>query len=142
PIVSLRNKFLRGGAPAGYDHLDKVVAAYRQWRSAHPELDDLDEQIQQLRRAALKGSRTESAASAAMLPFPEVSSGNGFRTSEHACAMAPVAPKPIEFPAFDKVEVSIIIPVFNQFHFTQACLASLQEHRGSPAIAVMVVDDG
>ena len=142
PIVTLRNKLLRGGEPVGYDHLDKVVAAYRQWRSAHPELDDLDEQIQQLRRAALKGSRTESAASAAMLPFPEVSGGNGFRASEHAGAMAPVAPKPIEFPLFDKVEVSIIIPVFNQFHFTQACLASLQEHRGSHAIEVIVVDDG
>ena len=142
PIVSLRNKFLRGGEPVGYDHLDRVVAAYRQWRSAHPELDNLDEQIQQLRRAALKGSTTEPAASAAMLPFPEVSSGNGFRASEHAGAMAPGAPKPIEFPLFDKVEVSIIIPVFNQFHFTQACLASLQEHRGSHAIEVIVVDDG
>src|ERR1700682_5887412 len=86
PIVTLRNKLLRGGEPVGYDHLDKVVAAYRQWRSAHPELDDLDEQIQQLRRAALKGSRTESAASAAMLPFPEVSRGNGFRAAEHAGA--------------------------------------------------------
>ncbi|OLC99949.1 MAG: hypothetical protein AUH86_01220 [Acidobacteria bacterium 13_1_40CM_4_58_4] len=142
PIVSLRNKFLRGGEPVGYDHLDKVVAAYQRWRSAHPELDDLDEQIQQLRRAALKGLRTESAATAAMLPFPEVSSGNGFRASEPAGAMAPVAPKPIELPLFDKVEVSIIIPVFNQFHFTQACLASLQDHRGSHAIEVIVVDDG
>ena len=38
--------------------------------------------------------------------------------------------------------LSIIIPVFNQFHFTQACLASVQEHRGSHAIEVIVVDDG
>src|ERR1700730_13603526 len=32
PIVSLRNKFLRGGGPVGYGHLDKVVAAYQRWR--------------------------------------------------------------------------------------------------------------
>ena len=57
PIVSLRSRFLRGSEPAGYDHLDKVVAAYRRWRIAHPELDDLDEQIQQLHhQAALKGA--------------------------------------------------------------------------------------
>ena len=121
PIVSLRNKFLRGGEPVGYDHLDKVVAAYQLWRSAHPELEDLDEQIQQLhRQAGLKSSRT----------------------SNHGDTIAPPVPKPIEFPVFDKVEVSIIIPVFNQFHFTQACLASVQEHRGSHAIEVIVVDDG
>jgi GT2 family glycosyltransferase/predicted nucleic acid-binding Zn-ribbon protein len=121
PIVSLRNKFLRGGEPVGYDHLDKVVAAYQLWRSAHPELEDLDEQIQQLhRQAGLKSSRT----------------------LDRGDTIAPPVSKPIEFPVFDKVEVSIIIPVFNQFHFTQACLASVQEHRGSHAIEVIVVDDG
>ncbi len=143
PIVSLRNKFLRGGEPVGYDHLDKVVAAYQRWRSAHPELDALDEQIRQLhRQAGLKDSRTKFTTNAATLPFAEVNRANGSRASDRADTIAPPAPKPIEFPVFDKVEVSIIIPVFNQFHFTQACLASLQEHRGSHAIEVIVVDDG
>ena len=143
PIVSLRNKFLRGGEPVGYDHLDKVVAAYQQWRSAHPELEDLDEQIQQLhRQASLKSSRAEFTTSAATLPSAEVNRANGSQESDRADTIAPPVPKPIEFPVFDKVEVSIIIPVFNQFHFTQACLASVQEHRGSYAIEVIVVDDG
>jgi glycosyltransferase involved in cell wall biosynthesis len=39
------------------------------------------------------------------------------------------------------VGVSIVIPVFNQFHFTQACLASLQEHQGTETFEVIVVDD-
>ena len=39
------------------------------------------------------------------------------------------------------MEVSIVIPVFNQFHFTQACLASLQEHQGTEHFEVIVVDD-
>src|SRR5207249_759199 len=121
PIVSLRNKFLRGGEPVGYDHLDKVVAEYQRWRSARPELDDLDEQIQELHsQASLRSSTTLSTASAATLPFAEASSGNGFRAPDRAdatMAPVPVAPKPIEFPVFDKVKVSVIIPVFNQFHF-------------------------
>src|SRR5438552_6578491 len=143
PIVSLRNKFLRGSEPIGYDHLDKVVAAYQRWRSAHPELDDLDEQIQQLhRQAGLKDSRMKVATNAATLPFAELNKANGSRASDRADTIAPPAPKPIEFPVFDKVEVSIIIPVFNQFHFTHACLAFVQEHRGSHAIEVIVVDDG
>jgi GT2 family glycosyltransferase len=40
-----------------------------------------------------------------------------------------------------RVEVSIVIPVFNEFHFTQACLASLQEHQGTETFEVIVVDD-
>ena len=47
----------------------------------------------------------------------------------------------IEFPFHEEVEVSIIIPVFNQFPFTQACLASLQEHQGTERFEVTIVDD-
>ena len=104
PMVSLRSKFLRGSEPAGYDHLDKMVAAYRRWRIAHPELDDLDEQIQRLhRQAALKDSTTELPTSAGTLPSAEVSSA-----SDRTDTVAPVAPKPIEFSVFDKVEVNSI----------------------------------
>ncbi len=53
----------------------------------------------------------------------------------------PVPTRPIEFPVHEQVEISIIIPVFNQFHFTQACLASLQEHQGRERFEVIVVDD-
>ena len=104
PMVSLRNKFLRGSGPVGYDHLDKLVAAYRRWRIAHPELDDLDEQIQRLyRQAALKDSTTELPTSAETLPSAEVSSA-----SDRTSTVAPVAPKPIEFPVFDKVAVNSV----------------------------------
>ena len=41
----------------------------------------------------------------------------------------------------ENVEISIIIPVFNQFHFTQGSLASLQEHAGGEQFEVIVVDD-
>ena len=53
----------------------------------------------------------------------------------------PVPTRPIEFPIHEQVEISIIIPVFNQLRFTQACLASLQEHQGTERFEVIIVDD-
>jgi GT2 family glycosyltransferase/glycosyltransferase involved in cell wall biosynthesis len=50
--------------------------------------------------------------------------------------------KPIEFPIHEQPEISIIIPVFNQLSFTQACLASLQENQDAERFEVIVVDDG
>jgi GT2 family glycosyltransferase/glycosyltransferase involved in cell wall biosynthesis len=47
----------------------------------------------------------------------------------------------IRFPAHETVEVSVIIPVFNQFQFTHACLASLQTTEERSAFEVIVVDD-
>src|SRR4029077_10767831 len=131
PIANLRNKISRKSEPVGYEHLDKVVAAFQRWRKVHPDLDDLDEQIQQLhRRADLKDSRAEIRSSAAPALFLELDGLNGAGASDRTEIVEPPAPKSIEFPIFDKVEVSIIIPVFNQFHFTQTCLASLQEQCG------------
>src|SRR5205823_11017603 len=60
--------------------------------------------------------------------------------------VAPIDPpeptRPIQFPIHEQVEISIVIPVFNQFRFTQACLASLQEHQAAERFEVVVVDDG
>src|SRR5439155_929648 len=53
----------------------------------------------------------------------------------------PKPTRPIEFSIHEEVEVSIVIPVFNQLRFTQACLASLQEHQGAERFEVIVVDD-
>src|SRR5262249_1193049 len=58
-----------------------------------------------------------------------------------APAEPPEPKRPIEFPVHEQVEISVIIPVFNQFRFTQACLASLQECGGSERFEVIVVDD-
>ena len=99
----------------GYGHLEKVVSTYQKWRTTHPEVAAIDEQIQ-----ALTSARAQRA-----LPIE-----------------APVPMRPIEFPVHEQVEVSIIIPVFNQFRFTQACLASLQKHQGTERFEVVVVDDG
>ena len=45
-----------------------------------------------------------------------------------AAPVGPIMPlTAICFPQHKQVEISIIIPVFNQLDYTQACLASLQD---------------
>jgi GT2 family glycosyltransferase len=121
PVAAVKAKIFgeKSRALPGYGHLERIVSAYHKWRAAHPEVSDIDRQIQAL------------IAGAVSLP---------------AQRLAPVEPAvpthPIEFEVHDEVEISVIIPVFNQFQFTHACLASLQEHRGTERFEVIVVDDG
>ena len=120
PVAALKAKLSpqRSQDLLGYGHLEKIVSTYRKWRTAHPEVTEIDHEIQ----ALISG----------------VISAPGQR-------VAPVEPpeptRPIEFPVHQQVEVSIIIPVFNQFRFTQACLAAVQEHHVTEPFEVIVVDD-
>ena len=123
PIAALKGLFGGDEHSLGYGHLEKIVEAYSAWCKTHPEAVAIDEAIQAL------NSRTNSAATA--LPNQQSNSRR-----------EPRAPtRPIEFKIQDEVDVSIIIPVFNQFHFTQACLASIQEHQGAERLEVIVIDD-
>jgi len=120
PVAAIKAKLSPSQSRSllGYGHLEKIVSAYRKWRTTHPEVTAIDDQIQALISGAV--------------PAP------GQR-------VAPVEPpepaRPIEFPVHEQVEISIIIPVFNQLRFTQACLASLQENQGTERFEVIVVDD-
>jgi len=118
PFAAIKAKLSPSRDLLGYGHLEKVISAYQKWRSAHPELAVIDQQIQGL------------------------ISGAASKNPQQAITTEPPAPKrPIEFPEHAQVEISIIIPVFNQFHFTRACLASLQENQGTERFEVIVVDD-
>ena len=120
PVAALKAKVSarKSRALLGYGHLEKVISAYRKWRTTHPEVAAIDDQIQ----ALISG----------------VTSAPLQRT---APIEPPVPTRPIEFPIHEQVEISIVIPVFNQFRFTQACLASLQEHHGTERFEVILVDD-
>lgn len=48
----------------------------------------------------------------------------------------------IEFSVFDKPTVSIVIPVYNQFSFTYACLKSILDNSGDVAYEIIIADDG
>jgi GT2 family glycosyltransferase/glycosyltransferase involved in cell wall biosynthesis len=100
----------------GFGHLEKIVSNYQKWRAEHLEVATIEDEIQ----ALISGGPPSAATTPTEPPAPT---------------------RPIEFPVHEQVEVSIVIPVFNQFRFTQACLASLQEHQGAEPFEVIVVDD-
>jgi GT2 family glycosyltransferase/glycosyltransferase involved in cell wall biosynthesis len=120
PVAALKAKLSprKSRALLGYGHLEKIVSAYQKWRTTHPEVTAIDDQIQALISGELSG-----------------------RSQRVGPAEPPEPRRPIEFPIHEQVEISIIIPVFNQLRFTQACLASLQEHQGTERFEVIVVDD-
>jgi len=48
---------------------------------------------------------------------------------------------PTAFPKTERPQVSIIIPVYNKWVYTAACLRSLLENKGKHSFEVIVVDD-
>jgi GT2 family glycosyltransferase len=77
----------------------------------------------------------------------QIASGAETADSEYAEVGAPKSETigesnaPDAFPATDQPKVSIIIPVFNQWAYTAACLSSLLEDEGKYSFEVIVVDD-
>ena len=136
PGATLKAKLSHGKAPSGYGHLEKIVAAYGKWRTEHPELAKIDDEI----KAALvpkvsRISQTEPEMAVATAADPEAAV---------AAPAAPVASVPLaslRFPRHEKVDVSIVVPVFNQLEYTHACLASLQTVEEQTRFEVIIVDD-
>jgi len=129
PIAAIRAKLSAGRALPGYGHLEKIVAAYFQWRAAHSEIDRIEDQINALQFPAENASAPSAARTSAQGSVP----------------IGPPVPalalEALRFPAHEHVDVSIIIPVFNQFQFTHACLASLISVEESVPFEVIIVDD-
>jgi GT2 family glycosyltransferase/glycosyltransferase involved in cell wall biosynthesis len=129
PFAAVGAKLSHGKLSSGYGHLEKIVSAYSEWHAAHPELANIEDQIRELR-----------------LPFVAKQKERGLETSvPKVKALGPPVPAlPVEsicFPVQHEVEVSIIIPVFNQFQYTHACVASLQTVDEPVAFEVIIVDD-
>ncbi len=119
PIAALRASFSQKKL-RGYGHLEKVVSTYGAWLRDHPEVSQIDDEI-------CRFASPESAFS---------------KAKKSAIKREPTPPThPIAFPLQDKVDVSIVIPVFNQLRFTEACLASIQENQENESFEVIVVDD-
>src|SRR5205809_1262900 len=129
PKTAIEAKLFPGKVSMGYGHLEKIVAAYSEWRASHPEIAKIEEQISALQFPTVP-------------KWPGIDSGKNTQSSE---AVGPPVPSlPVEsmhFPTHEDVEVSIIIPVFNQFQYTHACLGSLQAAEERSTFEVIVVDD-
>ena len=129
PITGIKAKLSSDQASIGYGHLEKIVAAYSEWRAAHPEIATIEDEIRAL-RLPIVTKKTEPD----LEPSPQKLEPPG----------PPIPVLPIEsicFPAHEEVAVSIIIPVFNQFQYTHACVASLQTVNEPVRFEVIVVDD-
>jgi GT2 family glycosyltransferase len=136
PGATLKAKLSSRKAVPGYGHLEKIVAAYAKWRTQHPELANIDDEI----KAALvpkipriSESEAKTAVAASIAPEAAV-----------AAPTAPIASIPLaslHFPRHETVDVSIIIPIFNQLEYTHACLASLQVVEEQTRFEVIIVDD-
>ena len=128
PKTAIEAKLFPGKVSMGYGHLEKIVAAYSEWRASHPEIAKIEEQISALQFPTVP-------------KWPCVDSGKNTQSSE---AVGPPVPSlPVEsmhFPTYEDVEVSIIIPVFNQFQYTHACLGSLQAAEERSTFEVIVVE--
>ena len=142
PGAAIQAKLFPGKVSVGYGHLEKVVTAYSQWRASHPEIAKIEDEIKRLQFPAIP--RTPAAENLDNVQsIPEIAIPPG--AAKKALPVAPPVPSvPVEsirFPAHEEVDVSIIIPVYNQFQFTHACLASLQTIEERSAFEVIVVDD-
>ena len=134
PGATLKAKLAHRKTPAGYGHLEKIVAAYSKWRKEHPEIENIDDEIKAVQVA--KVPRSEQLGTDGHPP------ASAPREEVLAAATGPVLPlTSICFPQHEEVDVSIIIPVFNQLEYTHACLASLQAVQEQPRFEVIVVDD-
>jgi GT2 family glycosyltransferase/glycosyltransferase involved in cell wall biosynthesis len=149
PGVAIQAKLFPGKVSVGYGHLEKIVTAYSQWRASHPEIAKIEDEIKALqfppipKRAAAEPVATTAGANlvapVSEVPVPELTPENKAPAIQPPVPSVPV--ESIRFPAHEKIEVSIIIPVFNQFQFTHSCLASLQTIAERSAFEVIVVDD-
>ncbi|MEO5717227.1 MAG: glycosyltransferase [Chthoniobacterales bacterium] len=114
----------------GFGHLDKNVAKYRAWKESHPEAASLADEIQALRPREI------------LPPALEVETNRRQQPELNPAVVTPPAPSTlVKFARPDEVEISIIIPVYNQVDFTHACLAAVQAHSGNIPYEVIVVDD-
>jgi GT2 family glycosyltransferase/glycosyltransferase involved in cell wall biosynthesis len=136
PGATIKAKLSHRKAPPGFGHLEKIVAAYEKWRTEHPEIAKIDAEI----KAALvpnipRIGQTGPETAVSNVGQPGDASGN---------STVPVASVPlnsIRFPRHEEVDVSIVIPVFNQLEYTHACLASLQTVEEKTRFEIIVVDD-
>lgn len=47
----------------------------------------------------------------------------------------------LRFPYFEEPEVSVVIPVYNQIHYTYACLLSILENTPDVSYEIIIADD-
>ncbi|HTE91323.1 MAG TPA: glycosyltransferase [Terriglobales bacterium] len=147
PATVIRARLFPGKVSVGFGHLEKIVDAYSQWRASHPEITKIEDEIRTLqfptmtRVAGAEPATTTESANQVGPVFEAVVPPSAPSKKAPALPVPSVPVESIYFPLHEEIEVSVIIPVFNQFQFTHACLASLQSVKERSCFEVIVVDD-
>jgi hypothetical protein len=89
PVAALKAVLSPAHGSLGYGHLEKIVSAYQKWRTTHPEVTAIDDQIQDLISGAALAPAQKAAPSA---------------TSSAGVYEPPVPTRPIEFPVHEQVD--------------------------------------
>jgi GT2 family glycosyltransferase/glycosyltransferase involved in cell wall biosynthesis len=149
PATVIRAKLSHGNVSTGYGHLEKIINAYSKWRASHPEIARIEDEIKALQIPTIPTvppidleQTTESFDT--VQPVQEIAPSEPVPTNGAPATRPPIPSLPVQsirFPIHQEVEASIIVPVFNQFQFTHACLASLQTVEEQSRFEVIVVDD-
>ncbi|HNR91185.1 MAG TPA: glycosyltransferase [Dokdonella sp.] len=90
----------------------------------------------------LRGSLARNGVGGTLARIRRELGGGAVRTTRVRYAEPSEAFSPFALPVSDSPRVSIVIPVYNKFAYTAACLRSLGEHAGTVPFEVIVVDDG
>jgi hypothetical protein len=73
PGTAIQAKLFPGKVSLGYGHLEKVVAAYSQWRASHPEIAKVDDATKAARSSILP-SNAQGNSDKKVEDFPEIQS--------------------------------------------------------------------
>ncbi len=81
PGTAIQAKLFPGKASLGYGHLEKVVAAYSQWRASHPEIAKIDDATKAARSSILP-SNAQGNSDKKVEDFPEIQAVRKIAISE------------------------------------------------------------
>ena len=81
PGAAIQAKLFPGKVSLGYGHLEKVVAAYSQWRASHPEIATIDDATKAARSSILP-SNAQGNSDKKVEDFPEIQSVRNIAISE------------------------------------------------------------
>jgi GT2 family glycosyltransferase/glycosyltransferase involved in cell wall biosynthesis len=133
-MASKTAALLRQAAPPESRRRRVLRLGYRAM-TAVPKLRNPRWLVQMVRMLA---SRARDKLARLMLAFPK----NGKRAAGPMGSRRLLLSDPPRFPVVDHVDVSIIIPVFNHWRDSLACLQSITSCRSKLAYEVVVIDDG
>ena len=81
PGTAIQAKLFPGKVSLGYGHLEKVVAAYSQWRASHPEIAKIDDATKAARSSILP-SNAQGNSDKKVEDFPEIQAVRKIAISE------------------------------------------------------------